>query len=113
MTLMKGIARTEQGIAETLQDMAEHSAGENAARRRKLAGDAIQGALKADKCRERLQQLAEQRSEHANVVTLRQLLGHAGPRSRSASPATAAPESAARGRLQGRCVGLGHRGQLV
>lgn len=77
MTLMEGIARTERGIAGTLQDMAELSAGENAARRRKLASDAIQGALKADKCRERLQQLAEQWSEHANVVTLHQLLGHA------------------------------------
>src|SRR5215831_5408298 len=40
MALMEVIARTEQGIAETLQDMAVHSEGRHAARRRKLALDA-------------------------------------------------------------------------
>jgi len=77
MTLMEVIARTEQGIAETLQDMAVHSEGRHAARRRKLALDAIQGSHEADKRREQLRQLAEQWSEHANIVTLRQLLAHA------------------------------------
>jgi hypothetical protein len=77
MTLMEAIARTERDIAETLQDMAAHSEGKKAARRRMLAGDAIQGAHEADKRREQLQQLAEQWSEHANLVTLHQLLAHA------------------------------------
>src|SRR5215472_11254258 len=70
MTLMEAIARTERDIAETLQDMAAHSESKKAARRRKLAEDAIQGAHEADKRREHLQRLAEQWSEHANVVTL-------------------------------------------
>src|SRR5262249_40869101 len=77
MTLMEAIARTERDIAETLQDMAAHSGGKKAARRHKLAEDAIQGAYEADKRREHLQRLAEQWSEHANVVTLHQLLAHA------------------------------------
>ena len=77
MTLMVAIARTERDIAETLQGLAAHSAGETAARRRKLAADAIQGAHEADKHREQLQQLAEQWSEHASVVTLHQLLARA------------------------------------
>jgi len=77
MTLMMAIARTERDIAETLQGMAAHSAGERAARRRKLAADAVEGAHEADKRREQLQQLAEQWSEHASVVTLHQLLAHA------------------------------------
>jgi hypothetical protein len=77
MTLMMAIARTERDIAETLQGMAARSAGEKAARRRKLAADAIQGAHDADKHHEQLQQLAEQWSEHASVVTLHQLLARA------------------------------------
>src|SRR5215831_247716 len=77
MTLMEEIARTERNIAETLQDMAAHSKGRHVARRRKLAEDAIQGAHEAHKRGEQLRQLAEQWSEHANVVTLRQLLAHA------------------------------------
>ena len=77
MTLMAAIARTERDIAETLQGMAAHSKGEKAARRRKLAEDAIQGAHEADKHREQLQQLADQWSEHASVVTLHQLLAQA------------------------------------
>jgi len=77
MRLMEAIARTERDIAGTLQDMATHSKGKGAARRRKLAEDAIQGAHEADKRREQLQRLAEQWSEHANVVTLHQLLAQA------------------------------------
>jgi len=77
MTLMEAIARTERDIAETLQHMATHSEGKKAARRRKLAEDAIQGAHEADKHREQLQQLADQWSEHASVVTLHQLLARA------------------------------------
>ncbi len=77
MTLLEAIARTERDIAETLQGMAAHSEGEKAAQRRKLAEDAIQGAREADMRREQLQQLAEQWSAHANVVTLHQLLAHA------------------------------------
>jgi hypothetical protein len=77
MTLMEAIARTERDIAETLGDMATHTQGKTAARRRKLAKDAIQGAHEADKRREQLQRLAEQWSEHASVVTLHQLLAHA------------------------------------
>jgi hypothetical protein len=74
---MEEIAHTERDIAETLQDMATHGEGKTAARRRQLAEDAIQGAHEVDKRRERLQQLAEQWSEHASVVTLHQLLAHA------------------------------------
>jgi hypothetical protein len=77
MRLMEAIARTERDIAETLQDMVTHSEGKGAARRRKLAEDAIQGAHEADKRREQLQRLAEQWSEHASVVTLHQLLAQA------------------------------------
>jgi hypothetical protein len=77
MTLMEEIACIERGIAETLGDMATHDEGKTAARRRKLAADAIEGAHEADRRREQLQQLAERWSEHASVVTLRQLLGHA------------------------------------
>src|SRR6516164_195283 len=77
MRLMEAIARTERDIAGTLLDMATHSKGKGAARRRKLAEDAIQGAHEADKRREQLQRLAEQWSEHANVVTLHQLLAQA------------------------------------
>lgn len=77
MTLMEAIARTEREIAGTLQDMTAHSEGEKAARRRKLAADAIQGAREADRRREQLQQLAEQWSEHASIVTLHQLLAQA------------------------------------
>ena len=77
MRLMEAIARTERDIAETLQGMATHSEGRGAVRRRRLAEDAIQGAHEADKRREQLQRLAEQWSEHANVVTLHQLLAQA------------------------------------
>src|SRR5215471_9288429 len=77
MTLMEMIARTERDIAETLQHMAGHNAGKHAARRRKLARDAIQGAHEAETRHEQLRQLAEQWSEHASVVTLHQLLAQA------------------------------------
>ena len=77
MRLMEAIARTERDIAETLQGMATHSEGRGAVRRRRLAEDAIQGAHEADKRREQLERLAEQWSEHANVVTLHQLLAQA------------------------------------
>jgi len=77
MRLMEVIAGTERDIAGTLQDMAVHSEGKKAARRRQLARDAIQGAHEAEHRREQLQRLAEQWSEHANVVTLHQLLAQA------------------------------------
>ena len=77
MTLMEAIARTERDMAGTLQDMAAHSEGKKAARRHKLAADAVQGAHEADKRREQLQQLAAHWSEHASVVTLHQLLAQA------------------------------------
>jgi len=77
MTLMEEIACTERGIAETLADMATHDEGKRAARRRKLAEDAIEGAREADRRRAQLQQLAERWSEHAGVVTLHRLLAHA------------------------------------
>ena len=77
MRLMEAIARTERDIAETLQGMATHSESKGAARRRKLAEDAIQGAHEADKRREQLQRPAEQWSGHASVVTLHQLLAQA------------------------------------
>ena len=77
MRLMEAIARTERDIAGTLHDMATHSKGKGAARRRTLAEDAIQGAYEADKRREQLRRLAEQWSEHASVVTLHQLLAQA------------------------------------
>src|SRR5215831_4245303 len=77
MTLMEMIARTERDIAETLQHRAAHSAGKHAARPRRLARDAIQGAHEAETRHEQLRQLAEQWSEHASVVTLRHLLTHA------------------------------------
>lgn len=47
MTLMEAIARTERDIAGTLQHMTTHSEGKKAARRRRLAGHAIQGAHEA------------------------------------------------------------------
>ena len=77
MTLMEAIARTERDIAGTLQHMATHSEGKKAARRRKLAEDAILGAHEADNRHEQLRRLAEQWSEHASVVTLHQLLAQA------------------------------------
>lgn len=77
MAQMEAIARTERDIAGTLQDLAAHSEGQKAARRRQLAADAIQGAHEADKRREQLQHLAVQWSEHADVVTLHQLLAQA------------------------------------
>src|SRR5215469_2050640 len=77
VTLMEEIASTERGIAETLGDMATRTEGERAARRRKLAADAIEGAREADRRRAQLQHLAEQWSEHASVGTLHQLLAHA------------------------------------
>jgi hypothetical protein len=77
MTVMEEIASTERGIAETLGDMATHDEGNRAARRRKLAEDAIEGAREADRRRAQLQHLAERWSEHAGVVTLHQLLAHA------------------------------------
>jgi hypothetical protein len=77
MTLMETTASTERDIARTLQDMAAQDEGEAAARRRRLAEEAIQGARDADKRTEQLQQLARQWAEHAEVVTLHQLLAHA------------------------------------
>ena len=78
MALMVTIAHTERSVAETLQDMAAQGKGKAAARRRWLAEEAIQGAHEAERRLAHLQQLARQWDEHADVITLHQLLAHAG-----------------------------------
>jgi hypothetical protein len=77
MALMVTIARTERNVAETLQDMAARSKGKAAARRRKLAEEAIEGAHEAERRLAHLQDLAQRWDEHADVITLHQLLAHA------------------------------------
>ncbi len=77
MTLMATAAQIERQIAKTLRSMAGHEEDKIAARRRRLAEDAIEGARQADKRHQHLQQLARQWAEHADEVTLHRLLAHA------------------------------------
>jgi len=77
LTLMETTASIERDIALTLDDMAAQAEGETAARRRRLAQDAVRGAQEADKRAEHLRQLAREWIEHAEVEALHQLLAHA------------------------------------
>lgn len=77
ITLLDTAARTELEIAETLRDMAAQARGETAARRLKLARDAMQGAQEAESRGKRLQELGRQWADHAEVAKLHRLLGEA------------------------------------
>lgn len=78
ITLMQTAASSERDIAETLRDLAAQAEGETAARRLRLAEDAVQGAQAAEKHGESLEQLAERWDEHADVAKLHRLLARAG-----------------------------------
>jgi hypothetical protein len=78
ITLMDAVGRTEKDIAGTLRAMAGASGSEAAARWRRLAEEAIEGANEAAERGEQLRRLADRRDRHADEAALRQSLHHAG-----------------------------------
>ena len=78
MALMETVGRTEQGIADTLQAMAEEDGSEAAARRLRLAGDAIRGEQEAAEHAEQLHRQADRWARRADETALSRSLRHAG-----------------------------------
>ncbi len=78
MALMEAVGQTEQDISDTLQAMAEEDGSEAAARRLRLAGDAVKGAQEAAGHAEQLHQQADRWARHADVTALLRSLRHAG-----------------------------------
>lgn len=78
MALMEAVGRTEQDIADTLRVMAEEDGSEAAARRLRLAGDAVKGAQEAAGHAEQLHRQADRWARHADVTALLRSLRHAG-----------------------------------
>lgn len=78
MALMEAVGRTEQDIADTLRVMAEEDESEAAARRLRLAGDAVKGAQEAAGHGEQLHQQADRWARRADVTALLRSLRRAG-----------------------------------
>jgi hypothetical protein len=76
--LAAAVVRTEESIAETLQKLARGHTDDVGRRRADLAQEAIAGAQMAAEHGERLQRMADQLLEHAQISALRRLLYHAG-----------------------------------
>ena len=78
IAVMEMAGRAEEDIAGTLRTIAAQANGTVAARRLRLAGDAVRGARAAAERGERLLQQARRWAEHADMVALRQAPDHAG-----------------------------------
>ena len=78
MALMEAVSQTEQDIADTLRAMAETDDSEAAARRLRLAGDAVKGAQEAAEHAEQLHRQADRWARHADETALSRSLRHAG-----------------------------------
>ncbi len=78
MALMETVSQTEQDIADTLRVMAEMDGSEAAARRLRLAGDAVKGAQQAAEHAEQLHRQADRWARRADVIALLRSLRHAG-----------------------------------
>ena len=78
ITLMETVSRTEEDVADTLRAMARAGGSEAAARRLRLAEEAIKGAPKAVVRGEQLQRMADRWARHSDLTALRQSLDHAG-----------------------------------
>ena len=76
--LLETVARVEKNVAQTLRVMATLDGGEFAARRLRLADEAIQGARAAIERSERLQVQARRWQAHVDVVRLHHALQRAG-----------------------------------
>ncbi len=74
ISLMNETARTEWDVAETLESLAAQAGVETAARRRRLARDATDGAQAALKRSDQLQQLARRWAEREDIRILQHLL---------------------------------------
>jgi hypothetical protein len=75
---METVVRTEKDMADTLRAIAGAEESEAAARRLRLAEEAIKGADEAAERGEQLRRLADRWATHADVAALFQLLYHAG-----------------------------------
>ncbi len=75
--LLERVSHTEKAVAQTLHRMAQADGSDTAARRLRLAGEAIHGAQTAIEYSERLQQHARQWKEHGEVIRLHWALSHA------------------------------------
>jgi len=78
IALMETVSQTEQDIAHTLRVMAETDGSEAAARRLRLAEDAVKGAQEAAEHAERLHRQADRWARHADETALSRSLRHAG-----------------------------------
>jgi hypothetical protein len=75
--LLETVARVERSVAQTLRAMASLNEGESAARRLRLAEEAIRGAHAAIERSEHLQSQAHRWQEHAEMVKLHHALHRA------------------------------------
>jgi len=90
IALIEMVAQIEKDLAASLRSMAAQDGSEAAARRLRLAEEAIRGAEAAAERSAHLRQVARRWAEHADPVTLHPSLAHADGLARKDGPDLAA-----------------------